>query len=359
MRIAGSQAMWQSDAMIEIDGSHGEGGGQIVRTSLSLSALLQRPFRITNIRRARKKPGLMPQHLAAVRALTEITDATVSGDGIASTVLQFDPGETRAGRFAFDITTAGSLSLLLQAVLPPLAFAHGPSQISLTGGTHVPFSPTFHYLVEVFCPLLRRLGVTVSMDLEQHGFYPKGGGRVSVQVAPCAAIQTAHLTEAGELRSIRGISAVTNLPLHIAGRQRQACLQRLSRQGYAAHMESDAVGGPGAGSFVFLRIETDTLLAGFSALGARGKRAEAVGIDAAEQAIRHLATGACLDPHLADQIVLYLAVAPGASVFTTSRITEHLLTNLWTIQRFVGLEYTVDGTKGRPGTIALKPAPVR
>jgi RNA 3'-terminal phosphate cyclase (ATP) len=357
--IATGHSLWQIDAMIEIDGSYGEGGGQILRTSLSLSALLRRPFRITNIRRARRKPGLMPQHLAAVRALTEITDATVSGDGIASTVLQFDPGETRAGRFAFDITTAGSLSLLLQAVLPPLAFAQGPSQISLTGGTHVPFSPTFHYLAEVFCPLLQRLGVTVSMNLERYGFYPKGGGRVSVQVGSGAAIQTAHLTEAGELRSIQGISTVTNLPLHIAARQRRACLQSLSRQGYGAHMQSNAVGGPGAGSFVFLRIETDTALAGFSALGARGKRAEAVGMEAAEQAIRHLATGACLDPHLADQIALYLAVAPGASVFTTSRISEHLLTNLWTIQRFVGLEYTVDGKKDRPGTIALKPAPAK
>ncbi len=355
--IAAGDPLWHSDAMIEIDGSHGEGGGQILRTSLSLSAVLRRPFRIKNVRRARSKPGLRPQHLAAVHALTEITGASVSGDGLGSTRLQFEPGAIRTGRFAFEITTAGSLSLLLQAVLPPLVFAQGPSQIALTGGTHVPFSPTYHYLAEIFCPFLRRLGIVVSMDLQHYGFYPRGGGRVSVTVAPGAILQPIHLTETGALRSIRGLSAVANLPMHIAARQRQACLQNLARHGYSADLESKAVEAPGPGSFLFLKIERNTGMAGFSALGARRKRAEAVGMEAAEQAIAHLATGACLDPHLADQIVPYLAMAPGTSLFTTSRISEHLLTNLWTTQRFVDLAYTVNGRQGGPGTIEIKPAP--
>ncbi len=342
--------------MIEIDGSYGEGGGQILRTSLSLSALLQRPCRMTNIRRARSKPGLRPQHLAAVRALTEITGASVSGDALGSTELQFEPRAIRTGRFAFDITTAGSVSLLLQALLPPLLFAEGPSQLSLTGGTHVPFSPLYDYLADIFCPFLQRLGVTLSIDLERHGFYPKGGGRVSARVAPCKVLRPIRLTESGGLRSIRGISAVANLPQHIARRQRQACLHRLSEQRYSARVAEKTVHAVEAGSFVFLRTERELLFGGFSALGARGKRAETVGAEAAEKAIVYLATGACLDPHLADQIVLYLALASGRSVFTTSHISEHLLTNLWTIQKFVGLEYSVESTPGGgPGTITLEP----
>src|SRR4030066_2302581 len=164
--------------MIEIDGSFGEGGGQILRTSLSLSCLLKRHLRIFNIRRRRKKPGLMPQHLMGIRSLKLISNARVSGDSQGSIELLFEPGEVKAGDYFFDIGTAGSTSLLLQAILPPLIFAEHKSSLTLKGGTHVPFSPPFHYISKVFIPIMNKLGIKVKAAIESYGFYPKGGGKV-------------------------------------------------------------------------------------------------------------------------------------------------------------------------------------
>ncbi|MGE5892852.1 MAG: RNA 3'-terminal phosphate cyclase, partial [bacterium] len=213
--------------MIEIDGSSGEGGGQILRTALGLSAALQKPFRIFNIRINRKKPGLMPQHLMAVRAMKIISGATVTGDSPGSMELMFRPARVKPGAYTFDIGTAGSTSLLLQALLPPLVFADESSSLVLKGGTHVPFSPPFHYISAVFLPVLNRLGIGLTAAIEHYGFYPQGGGSISVSISPQRNPRGLTMRERGVVREITGISGVGNLPLTIAERQARAAREIL------------------------------------------------------------------------------------------------------------------------------------
>ena len=339
--------------MLEIDGSFGEAGGQILRTALGLSALLARPFRMFNIRKGRKRPGLMPQHLTGVRALAHISGAKVKGDSEGSTELVFEPVEARPGDYFFDIGTAGSTSLLLQAVLPPLVLAKAGSRVTLKGGTHVPFSPPFHYISEVFVPMLNMLGIHVKVSIERYGFYPKGGGSIVVEVGPAADIKGLDLTERGKIRKIRGVSGVANLPRSIAERQKNALLRALGMDGPGVEIELLQAPAFGAGTFVFLRSEAENCFAGFSALGERGKKAEVVGEEAAREFLDYYYTPACLDLHLADQIVLYLALSKEGSSFTTSRVTSHLLTNLRVIEKFLGASCRVEGEQGRPGKVII------
>jgi RNA 3'-terminal phosphate cyclase (ATP) len=341
--------------MIEIDGSYGEAGGQILRTALSLSCVLGKPFRMFNIRKGRSKPGLMPQHLMCVRALALICGASVRGDETGSMELIFISSKPEPGEYEFDIGTAGSTSLLLQAILPPLVFSKRKSSITLKGGTHVPFSPPFHYISEVFVPTLRRLGIVLNISAEGFGFYPKGGGKIRVEVLPSRGVNAINLVTRGEIEKICGISVVVNLPLSIAERQKNAAIETLSTHGL--HAEIDLLGADsfGLGTFVFLKTEAAGCIAGFSSLGERGKKAEIVGREATEELIGYSHTDACLDPHLADQIVLYLAFADGPSSFTTSRITDHLLTNLWVIEKFAGLKYYIKGEKGKTGKVGIAP----
>ena len=340
--------------MIEIDGSYGEAGGQILRTALSLSCLLDKPFRMVNIRKGRKNPGLRPQHLMCVRALGRISGAWTEGDYKGSTGLSFRPSEVRPGDYFFDIGTAGSTSLLLQSLLPPLIFTKKPSRVTLRGGTHVPFSPPFHYISEVFIPLLKILGITLDAAINTYGFYPKGGGEIHVNVMPAKNIRRINFADRGEIKTIRGVSAAANLPVSIAERQRESAVGILSEYGLSAVIEIMSVPSPGRGTFIFLMPESDNCFAGASSLGERGKKAEQVGEEAAGKFLDYYSCNACLDPNLADQIVLYLAIAGGESVFTTSSITNHILTNLWVMERFLGLKYTVEGEKGMPGKIIIK-----
>ncbi len=341
--------------MPEIDGSYGEGGGQILRTALSLSCLLQMPFRMFNIRKGRRKPGLMPQHLASVHALMRISDAIVQGDSAGSTELVFEPKGTRPGDYSFDIGTAGSTTLLLQAILPALVFANEPSRISLKGGTHVPFSPPYHFIKEVFIPLLRSIGIQIDVTIGQHGFYPRGGGEISVLIHPPKGIRGLNLIDRGEGIAVSGISAVANLPLSVADRQKAAAEAVLSQLPVSKAIKTAGVPSCCQGTFVFLKAETPQCVAGFSALGERGKRAEAVGEEAARALLGYYQSNACLDQHLADQIVLYLCLAEGSSVFTTSCITDHLLTNLRVIGQFLKTRYSIDGDKEKPGKITVFP----
>ena len=341
--------------MIEIDGSFGEGGGQVLRTSLSLSCLLNKPFRIFDIRKKRKKQGLMPQHLMGIRSLKLISNARVKGDSQGSTELLFEPGEVKAGDYFFDIGTAGSISLLIQAILPPLISANNKSSLTLKGGTHVPFSPPFHYISEVFIPTLNRLGIEVKATIESYGFYPKGGGKVHVEIQPADAIEPANCSEKGVLKKLHGLSGVGNLPLSIAERQKNAARAILISQGINAEIKTISVSTPGQGTFMFLKAETENCLAGFSSLGERGKKAELVGEETAKNFLNYNSASACFDHHLADQIVLYLAIANGESSFTTAEISGHLLTNLWVIERFLGTRYAVEGEIGKPGKVTINP----
>ncbi|MBI4681781.1 MAG: RNA 3'-terminal phosphate cyclase [Nitrospirae bacterium] len=336
---------------IEIDGSIGEGGGQILRTALSLSCITGHALKLFNIRKARKKPGLMPQHITCVNAAAIISHAQVSGNEKGSTELTFIPGNICAGHYMFAIGTAGSCSLVFQTLLPPLIFSDGPSNITITGGTHVPFSPTYDYISDVFLPMLNRTGIKAASSIARYGFYPKGGGEVSFRIHPVTTIRGMDLTLRGPLLSVHGQSGVSNLPLSIAERQKMSVIKNI----YPAEAEMQVMEVPsyGQGTFVFLKGEYEHALAGFSSLGERGKPAEEVGKEAAEKLIAFHNSSACLDPHLADQIVLYLSLAKEASSFTTSRITQHLITNLCVINKFLGIRYEIEGKLNEEGRVIL------
>jgi RNA 3'-terminal phosphate cyclase (ATP) len=339
--------------MIELDGSLGEGGGQILRTALSLSCLLNKPFRIYSIRKGRRKPGLMPQHLMCVHALKHIAHAKVDGDSRGSLELIFEPTGVKGGDYHFDIGTAGSTSLLLQAILPPLAFAKEKSRIVVRGGTHVPFSPPFQYISDVFIPMLKKLGIFLSVEIEGYGFYPRGGGVVTVDVRPECEVKGINLLRREETIVLRGLSGVCNLPLSIAHRQRESVLRTLSSTGIQPDIAILSVPGIGQGTFITLVAESDACFSGFSALGEQGKRAEIVGEEVALKFLEYYRSGACLDPCLADQIVLYLAMAPQTSSFTTSRVTNHLITNLSIIEKFLDVRYSLTGECNLPGEVTV------
>ena len=344
--------------MIEIDGSYGEGGGQIIRTALSLSCLLKKSFRIFNVRKKRKKPGLMPQHLTCVKAAQLITDAEVTGAYAGSSELLFSPHEVKGGYFSFDIGTAGSTSLVFQTLIPALAFSQQKTTLTLKGGTHVPLSPSFHYLSNVFVHFLGQLGIKVELVIESYGFYPRGGGIVRAEIFPVKNIKPLRIMERGNILQITGYSAVGNLPLSIAERQKDAFVNKINREikNNKACLIIELVEVPsiGQGTFVYLEARSEDSVAGFTALGARGKKAEVVGEEAAEEFVKYYTTGAALDYHIADQIVLYLSLCSEESRFTTSSITNHLLTNLWVINLFHEIQYSIEGEVGEKGMVKIK-----
>jgi len=343
--------------MIEIDGSLGEGGGQVLRTALSLSCITGKGFRISNIRSSRSKPGLMRQHLMAVQAAARIAAAKVEGDRLGSSQLSFVPRGVQAGEYSFDIGTAGSATLVLQTVIPALLTAPGESRVTVIGGTHVPFSPSWNYLAEIFWPTVARLGAHAELTLDSCGFYPKGGGKVRCRVRP-GALSALSVQERGKLLRVSGCSAVGNLPLSIAERERLSALAVLQEElgrDLPMEVETRELSIYGQGNFIFLKGEYEHAVAGFTALGERGKPAERVGEEVAREFLCHHSTGMPIDPHLADQLVLYLAQASGPSVFATSRITGHLETNLQVAGYFLDLETRLSGESDGPGTVTIFP----
>ncbi len=343
--------------MIRIDGSHGEGGGQIVRTALALSCITGRPFEIYNIREGRKKPGLMPQHLTCVRAARTISGAVVEGDELGSARLSFSPGEVSGGKYRFDVSetrgSAGSVSLVIQSILPPLSLAKEGSTVMIKGGTHVEWSPTIHYLRDVLFPLLSKIGIEVSLEIERWGWYPRGGGSVYLHIRPAKRLSPIEMTERGKLTRITALSAVSNLPVSIAKRQCDRGLCLLQENGLDAEIEIVEAPSPGKGTLFFILSEFENIRAGFSALGAIGKRAEEVAEEAVRNFLNFFHSEGALDPHLADQVIPYLALAEGTSTFTTSRITRHLLTNIWVTRIFVPIRLKVDGKEGAFGKIRI------
>ncbi len=342
------------DEVLTIDGSYGEGGGQILRTALALSAILGRPVELVKIRAGRKNPGLQPQHLACVRALAEITGAEVQGAERGSHMLHFEPGPIIGGLRRFDIGTAGAVSLVFQTILAPLAWAGSPSALTMTGGTHVPWSPPAPYVSEVFLPITARMGVLASWQVERAGFYPRGGGEVRAAVKPSMRLTPLDLSDRGAMLAIRGLSAVARLPRRIAERQAAHVRRRLADAGYATvEIEIQELDAACPGDALFLWAEFERSRAGFGALGERGKPAERVADEATDALLQFLAGEAAIDPHLADQLAILMALAPGRSVLTTTRVSQHLLTNLWTIQQFIPLSISLAGGMGQPGRVII------
>ncbi len=331
--VSGNQPTQKT--LLSIDGSYGEGGGQILRSALALSLLLQRPVRVTNIRAGRSKPGLRPQHLAAVQAAARIGRAQVEGAALGSREVVFRPQGVYGGNYRFTIPTAGAVTLLLQAVLLPLALAGETSTLRLQGGTHVPWSPTYEYLAWHFVPFAERLGLRLRMQLVKAGFYPKGGGEIIVRIRPAEEpLHPLRLTERGALLRVRGLSAVANLPDHILRRQKHQALRRLQGLPCEVKVRGERLPSPGQGTVVVLRAEAEHGAGCFTSLGAKGKPAERVADEAVESLIHYLQSGAALDAHLADQILLPLAFAAEASAFTTEALTAHVRTLAWLLEVF-------------------------
>ncbi|HEV3145842.1 MAG TPA: RNA 3'-terminal phosphate cyclase [Gemmataceae bacterium] len=339
--------------MIELDGSMGEGGGQILRTSLALSLVTGQPFRLRKIRAGRPKPGLQPQHLMSARAVATIGQAKVSGDAIGSRELVFEPGEVKPGKYRFAIGTAGATGLVLHTIYLPLAWkAAGPSEVVLEGGTHVSTSPCFHFLQTTWRAWMERLGLHLKLKMNRPGFYPRGGGQVELAIQPCQRIRGLNLTKREPITSASGFSAVAGLPEHIAKRQARRAKYRLEENGIAsAIVEETWSGGPGSVlAIVFDSAPVPTL---FFGLGARGKPAEKVADEAVSQALAYAQSGEPVDPHSADQIVLPLALAEDASEFRVSEITKHLITNIAVIQHFMSREIVCEGEEGSAGVVRI------
>jgi len=341
-----------------IDGSYGEGGGQILRTALTLSSLTSRPVRIEKIRAGRKNPGLQQQHLTCLRAAGQLTEANVEGDQFSSQSVGFAPKGIRGGEFQFDVSedrgSAGSVGLVLQALLPILAFADSESDVRVRGGTHVSWSPPYHYVDRVLLKTLSAMGLEAECDLVSWGFYPLGGGEVRLRVKPVGRLIGLKISERGNLKGVKGVSAVANLPPSVAQRQKLRAVRRLSAEGIEAEIEETEVKAKGKGSFLFLLAEYENCVCGFSSLGAKGRTSEQVADQTVDQIMKHQKTHSALDPNLADQLIIYASIAEGETSFTTSRITKHLTTNLWVISQFLPINYRVEGEASGPGTIEIR-----
>lgn len=341
--------------MLEINGAMGEGGGQVLRSSLSLSILTAKPVYITHIRAARKKPGLQPQHLQAVLAAASICGAQVSGAELNSQAIIFEPGEVHAGRYRFDIGTAGAASLVLQTVFLPLTQASGTSNLVIRGGTHVPFSPCYHYLERQWLPVLQDRGYWARLNLNQAGFYPIGGGEIQASIRRTRTIEPLRLLERGKLLGIRGISAVANLDETIARRQKLQALRRLEPVCANSKIEIVPLPSAGKGTLLLVQAEFEQASCCYFGLGALGKRAEVVADEAVDGLLAFLRGPGTVDEYLADQLLLPLALASGESQFRTARVTRHLLTNAAVLQTFLPARVQVDGTEGEPGTVTVSP----
>jgi RNA 3'-terminal phosphate cyclase (ATP) len=342
-------------AMIEIDGAKGEGGGQILRSALTLSLMTNRHFRILNIRARRSKPGLRPQHLTSVNAAASVGQAQVEGACLGSREIEFRPSSIHPGSYRFEIPTAGSTSLVLQTVFLPLSAAESPSEIEIIGGTHVPWSPCFHYLEANWLPAMELQGFRADLALEIAGFYPQGGGRIRALIQPLKKIAPLRRNQRGDLQRIRGLSIVSNLPESIAQRQQNRAVKRLADLGCPVEIEVQTLPSPGKGTFLLLQAEFESGQACYFGLGARGKPAERVADEAVDALQALLGGEGVVDEYLADQLLLPLAFAGGDSEFRTSKITQHLLTNAEVIRAFGAAEIDIHGELDHHGVVEIRP----
>lgn len=324
--------------MLTIDGSRGEGGGQILRTGLSLALLTGTPFRIEAIRAGRPKPGLLRQHLTAVLAAAEVGDAEVEGAALRSRSVTFRPRRIVPGDYTFQVGTAGSATLVLQTVLPALVIAADASKLRVEGGTHNLAAPPFEAIHLGFLPLLARMGARVDLRLERHGFFPAGGGSITASIAPVRELSPIELLERGALRQCRVTAVVARLPESIATRELAEVRSVLGRRGasFETRIVTDSAG---PGNVVNVVVESVRVTEVFTGFGRRGVRAERVAAGVAAQTADYLASQAAVGPHLADQLMIPLAMA-GAGAYSTTRPTRHARTNAEVIRQFLDIDLT-------------------
>ena len=321
--------------MIEIDGSIGEGGGQMLRTALSLSAVLGEDVRIFNIRAGRQNPGLAPQHVTCINAVREISDGTADGAHKGSKEVVFRPGKLLGGEFEFDVGTAGSVSLVLQCCLLPAAMSKGPVSMVVRGGTDVRWSPPVDYFTLVYAPMVRLFGVRCEVDVVSRGFYPEGGGELRLELPPAGGLAGAVAAPQGSLLGTAGIAYSQNLPGHITDRMKHVALKTLIDL-RNVKIESDTRSGRSTGTGIVLAATFSNTVLGASALGEKGVRAETLGETCARDLLETVKSGATVDEHMLDQILPYMALANGPSSVLAEEVTGHAETNMWVIERFLG-----------------------
>ena len=333
--------------LVKLDGSRGEGGGQILRTALTLSLLTGRPFRMVKIRARRDKPGLRPQHLSAVEAAAELGGAEVRGASVGSRELTFRPGPYTPADLTIDIGTAGSTALVLQTLHLPLALrASSPVRVTARGGTFNTSAPSFPFLEATWSAHMEALGAPMALAMPRAGFYPQGGGELDAWIEP-ANLQPLRKTERGPLGSVRGVVGLSLLRPEIGERIKRRVEQRLAEQGIAVEVETVAWESRSPGVALALRAErAGEVPATFVGLGERGKPAEVVADEAVEELLAFEGSTGAIDPHSADQILIPLALAPGRSEYTVSEVTEHLRTNARTIAAFLDREIRIEEGEG-------------
>jgi RNA 3'-phosphate cyclase len=335
--------------MIEVDGSYGEGGGAVLRITTALSAVTSKPVHITNIRSGRPKPGLMPQHLNAVKAVADLSGASVSGLELGSTELVFKPNQLKGGNFKIDIGTAGSITLILQAFMIPAVFADSPVKITIIGGTDVRWSPSIDYLMNITLPVLKLMGYDAKPKLVQRGHYPRGGGIFELEIEPVKKLRPLNICELN-FNNINGISHAVKLPEHIAVRQANSAQEVLSKAGYDSKIKiehSQRAMGPGSG--ILLWTNGVTSVSGNS-LGEPGKKAEIVGYEAANRILYNISRNSAVDGYMGDQIIPYLALA-GNSTIKTSELTQHAVTNIHVTEKFINKKFRIEGSVGESAII--------
>ncbi len=341
--------------VVEIDGSHGEGGGQILRTAVAFSIALHRPIHVTKIRAGREIPGLRQQHASVLEILKDISGAKLEGCSLGSTEVTFVPGTGRSGRFSFDLKTAASITLVLQAVVPAAALSGLDVSLDLIGGTDVPLSPTFDYFSTVLRRGFAMAGINFTAKASSRGYYPKGGGRVTMAVEKCGTPRRVTMTELGRKPEPILVSRCGSLPEHVARRQLDSAIEVLASRGFTIgekvfSLESSA----SPGSSVLVYDLQNGRVVGSDAIGARGKRAELVGAEAAESFASMVAGEACVDSHLADMLAPVLALADGDSQLTIPASTPHLETSLHVAKIFTGCAYSI-GRRGSSSLLTVAP----
>jgi RNA 3'-terminal phosphate cyclase (ATP) len=345
--------------MIEIDGSYGEGGGQVIRTAVALAAVLSKEIHVFNIRAGRAEPGLRPQHMTGVKAGAVLCSANLQGLEVGATEFVFKPGRLKAGTFRFDVGTAGSVTLVLQTLMPILAFAPGPVQLEILGGTDVKWSPPIDYLRLVTLPILKKIGYNGHLETLRRGHYPKGGGLVRFSTQGPSKLQPLTDDKSGSISRIRGISHATALPRHVAERQATSAKKPLED----AKLPSPSIDvevvddrsqlSPGSGIVLSSEGQNGNIL-GSDALGERGRSAEDVGATAGRILVEEVDSTAILDRHMGDIIVPYLVLANGSSDVSISRVTQHIITNVKVAEWLTGERFDIDGELDQPGKLRVK-----
>lgn len=351
----------QDNSSVVVDGAQGEGGGQIIRTSVALSAITGRPVEIKNIRAKRSKPGLQAQHLTSVTSAATLCEAEVTGATLGSQWIRFEPRqESPLTQHQFDVAqarqggSAGATGLVAQTILAPMAcMTARPFQVTLLGGTHVPMSPPSDYLEWVYLPLLKQLGVEATLQLHRAGFFPRGGGQIQITLESGRLSQPLLWEKRGKLTRLRLVIVTSQLPDHVAQRGQDTLLKDLKGYGVPIEIELRNKEGNGAGAAITLIAECETGLGGFSALGERGKPMERVAMEALRHFQKWYESQKAVDEHLADQLVLPASLIPQTSLWTTPQVTEHLRTVIAVTQQFLPIEVTLAENADGSGSITL------